>query len=781
MADRSGADPPGTELAGPADSGTVAATARADSGTVAGAPVDDERTGLAGGQDYSGQDYSDSHDGGSDDGGSREKGSVGGSGSSRTGSRPSRRGTRSTSSGSGRSRLGGGLVDVPAIPRLDPSAALLTDPTVAENKRFCSRCGKAVGRRQGDTPGPAEGTCPHCGSAYSFRPKLSPGDLVEGQYDVLGCLAHGGLGWIYLARDRRVRGRAVVLKGLLDSGDRLAMKAALAELRFLAEVNHPNIVTIHNFAEHPDEDGEPVGYIVMEYVGGVSLKQLVEQLQPEEKQRGRRSGDDWLDPLPVAQAIAYVVEMLPALGHLHAQGLVYCDFKPDNVIQYDRQLKLIDLGAVIRADDMDSAVYGTLGYQAPEVGTEGPSAASDIHTVGRTLAVLALGLPPAIKGKPTQLPEPTEHPVLARHESLHRVLSRATDPDPLRRFASTDEMAEQLTGVLREVLAVETGRPRPGVSTVFGLPRGVFAAGLSAPPDPARVATALAVPQVDVNDPAAGLLATTTTTEPDEVAQLIAAAEKPSLELRLRLVRAHLEAGQPDRAVDRLDALANADTADWRLDWYRGIAALLAEDTGTAIRRFDVVYCTLPGEATPKLALAASAEAAGVDEVAQRYYAVLARTDPSLVDAAFGLARVALRAGLHTEAIAALDGVPNSSSEHITAQLAAARIHLRDSQESPAGPDELYLAEARVRALPLDPATEHDIKADVLASAIRLVRDGRSAPDSRGALWDCAWRERDLRFGLERCLRASARLTDDRSTRIALVDRANAARPRTWW
>ena len=101
-------------------------------------------------------------------------------------------------------------------------------------------------------------------------PKLRAGDVVGDQYEVAGCLAHGGLGWIYLARDRNVADRWVVLKGLLDSDDDDAIAAALAERLFLAEVEHPNIVKIINFVER---DG--AGYIVMEYVDGVSLKALL--------------------------------------------------------------------------------------------------------------------------------------------------------------------------------------------------------------------------------------------------------------------------------------------------------------------------------------------------------------------------------------------------------------------------------------------------------------------------------------------------------------------------
>ena len=64
---------------------------------------------------------------------------------------------------------------------------------------------------------------------------------------------------------------------------------------------------------------------------------------------------------------AYALEGLRALGYLHGLGLLYCDFKPDNVIQSEEQLKLIDLGGVRRADDASSAIYGTVGYQAPEI------------------------------------------------------------------------------------------------------------------------------------------------------------------------------------------------------------------------------------------------------------------------------------------------------------------------------------------------------------------------------------------------------------------------------
>ncbi|MFD9289337.1 tetratricopeptide repeat protein [Streptomyces sp. NPDC060030] len=369
----------------------------------------------------------------------------------------------STGSASGRGRLGAGLVLVPDVPRPDPHTAVMEKPEVPERKRFCSRsdCGAPVGRARGERPGRTEGFCTKCGHPYSFVPKLRGGDIVHGQYEVAGCLAHGGLGWVYLAVDRAVSDRWVVLKGLLDTGDQDAMAAAISERRFLAEIEHSNIVRIYNFVEHLDQrTGSLDGYIVMEYVGGKSLKEIANELRTP---AGRR------DPLPVEQACAYGIEALEALGHLHSRNLLYCDFKVDNAIQTEDQLKLIDMGAVRRMDDAESAIYGTVGYQAPEVAETGPSVASDLYTVARTLAVLTFDFQGYTNVFVDSLPDPDNIEVFRRYESFYRLLVRATDPDPARRFSSAGEMAEQLTGVLREVIALQTGRPRPALSTLFGV------------------------------------------------------------------------------------------------------------------------------------------------------------------------------------------------------------------------------------------------------------------------------------------------------------------------
>ena len=432
---------------------------------------------VSGGSASGGSASGGSASGGSASGGSGSAGSgtagSGTAGSRRTSGTRGTRGSRRTSGRSARGRLGAGLVEIPPVPYRDPASAILADPQVPENRRFCASCEQPVGRGRDGRPGLSEGFCRNCGTRFSFSPKLEPGDLLAGQYEVLGCLAFGGLGWIYLARDHNVSDRWVVLKGLLNTGDADAMAAAVAERQFLAQVEHPNIVRIYNFVQHADRrTGESAGYIVMEYVGGKSLKQIL--------QDARRSGGS----VPLAHAIAYAIEVLPALGYLHDRGLVYCDFKPDNIIQTEEQLKLIDMGGV-RGVDSEGPIYGTVGYQAPEIGTDGPSVSSDLFTVARALAVLTF----EFKGYQSSyaFTFPDGVPLLEQQESFTRLLRRATDADPDRRFGSAGEMAEQLTGVLREVLATADGTPRPAFSTVFSPELqavGAELAGGTTPPDP---------------------------------------------------------------------------------------------------------------------------------------------------------------------------------------------------------------------------------------------------------------------------------------------------------
>jgi serine/threonine-protein kinase PknG len=676
-------------------------------------------------------------------------------------------------------RLGGGLVEIPRVPAKDPLEALMTNPVVAESKRFCWNCGRPVGRSSPDGRALSEGWCPHCGSAYSFLPQLSPGDIVAEQYEIKGCIAHGGLGWVYLAYDKNVNDRPVVLKGLVHSGDAEAQTIAMAERQFLAEVTHPGIVKIYNFVEHEDKHGNPVGYIVMEYVGGTSLKQA----------QGKG------DRLRVAEAIGFMMETLPALGYLHSLGLVYNDLKPENIMVTEEQLKLIDLGAVSRVNSF-GYLYGTPGYQAPEIVRTGPTVQTDIYTVGRTLAALTLNLRTR-KGRYVEgLPE--DDPVLSEYDSFGRLLRRAIDPDPRRRFGSSEEMSGQLLGVLREVVAQDTGVPRPGLSTVFSPTRMTFGVELlvahtdvyldgqvhSEKLTAQEIVKALPVPLVDPADVGAAVLSASVLSQPVQTLDQLRAARhgaldsegidlSESVELPLMEVRALLDLGDVAKATRKLDDLAGRVGWRWRLVWFRAVAEMLSADYESAAKHFTEVLDTLPGELAPKLALAATAELSGHSDE-RNFYNTVWCTDNGVISAGFGLARALSAEGDRDGAVQTLDAVPATSRHFTTARLTSAVTLLSGRSMNEVTEQHIRDAARRVEALPDTEPRVLQIRALVLGTAMDWLADHTA---STNHILGFPFTEHGLQLGVEASLRSLARVAPTQAHRYALIDLANSVRP----
>ena len=678
--------------------------------------------------------------------------------SGRTGSTPSRRGTGSARSSS-RKHLGLGMVAVPELPAIDPERAVMVEPVVPDYKRFCANpdCHDAQGNPTALNRR-TSGHCPQCGRRYSFEPTLAPGDVVAGQYEVKGCIAYGGLGWIYLAKDS-VLNRWVVLKGLLNAADESAAAVAVAERQFLAAVKHPNIVGIYNFVKKG-----PEGFIVMEYVGGTTLKDI-------RKQRG---------PLPAGEAIAYVHRVLAAFAYLHRQGMVYCDFKPENVmVEGDPpDVKMIDMGAVRLIDDTGGDIYGTKGYSAPEAG-DGPTIASDLFTVGRTLAVLLMDF--RFQGShESTLPSPGEQPVLAQHESLYRFLLKATTNHPDSRFQSADEMADQLAGVLREVVA-GTGTPKPIESAVFG--SDVLALHESESHE-VTTAGASVLPglKVDPEEPAANFLLSVAAVPPKrQVAMLRDAVTRfpRSTEVPLRLARALIATEEFTEAEKLLADAEVVNPFDWRVTWYRGVSLIVQGKPKEAQAAFDWLYSELPGELAVKLAVAVAAELAGDADTAIRLYGLVARTDSSWSAAVFGLGRCLARGGWRVDAAEAYRLVAPASSLHGRAQAELARVLIRTTHAAPTTA-ELTLASQVVEGMAAEGAEHARLRAEVLGTALDLLASKAVSPDPNVSVLGHTLDETAVRRGLESAFRQLARLETDRARQIELVDRANAVRPQTW-
>jgi serine/threonine-protein kinase PknG len=662
--------------------------------------------------------------------------------------------TKRVRSGSQRlrsARLGAGLTRVPPAPMIDAAQAIMKNPQVPEEKRNCANCGAPVGRSRDGQPGRAEGFCPKCGTAFSFTPKLQPGDLVANQYEVAGCLAHGGLGWIYLAKDHNVSDRWVVLKGLLNTGDKDALAVAIVEKQFLAQVEHPLIVEIYNFVTHED-----AGYIVMEYVGGTSLKQILKDRM--------RANNGKFDPLPVDQALAYILEILPAFSYLHDLGLIYCDFKPDNLIQVGDAVKLIDLGGVRRIDDQESAIYGTVGYQAPEVAQVGPTVASDIYTIGRTCVVLMT----EFRGYQTKyvanLPPVDETPLFAAHDSLYRLLSKACAADPADRFASVDEFRVQLLGVLREVVAQKTpGTALTSAASVLFEAPAITSEALEWHQLPAL--------RVDTSDPQYAWLSNISVEDPEKRLDQLRDAPVATAEVRLAQAHAALELRRRDVVEQIVNDMLIEDPWEWRAVWVAGLSALDAGDFASAQSSFNAVYGQVPGELAPKLALALACERGGEGVIAEGLYQTCASTDANYVAAAaFGMARIRAARGDVLSAVQALDLVPSTSRSYPEAR----RLRARQLYESGDGLPALARAMDSISGVRLDPREQSELTAQILERAIAEVDKNGSKSEVKIGPYSAD--DETLRDGLESTYRQLAGIETDQQRRYALVDKANAVR-----
>lgn len=216
------------------------------------------------------------------------------------------------------------------------------------------------------------------------------GHVLDGRYEMLRRLARGGMATVYLADDRRLT-RTVAVKvmheGLGDDHD--FIRKFDREARAAARLSHPNIVGV--FDQGLDR-GRP--YIVMEYVEGCTLRNIITREAP-------------MDPLRTLDLMLPVVD---ALAAAHDAGLVHLDIKPENVLISDRgQVKVADFG-LARAVTGQTAtatqglLIGTVSYIAPELVTQGkPSPRCDVYGVGIVLYEMLTGHKPHTGDTPIQV------------------------------------------------------------------------------------------------------------------------------------------------------------------------------------------------------------------------------------------------------------------------------------------------------------------------------------------------------------------------------------------
>jgi serine/threonine protein kinase len=275
---------------------------------------------------------------------------------------------------------------------------------------------------------------------------MPPGLAEHPDYEIKRRLGRGGMGLVYLA-ENRLTGRAEVLKvvGQLIMERPGALERFLREIRAVAKLRHPNIVTAYYAARLSDSV-----VLAMEYVDGLDLAEVV-------KARG---------PLPVSDACDHVHQAALGLQHAHEHEMVHRDVKPSNLIltrQGDRDVvKVLDFGlAKVRSEQptdgtltYEGQMLGTPDYIAPEQISDARRAdiRADIYSLGATLYYLLVGGPP--------FPRTSLYDILQAHHSadatplnearadvpveLAALVSKMMAKDPERRFRTPAEVAEAL-------------------------------------------------------------------------------------------------------------------------------------------------------------------------------------------------------------------------------------------------------------------------------------------------------------------------------------------------
>ena len=269
-----------------------------------------------------------------------------------------------------------------------------------------------------------------------------------GKYELKGILGRGAAGTVYDARDP-VIGRRVAIKTVkLPNADDVETLEELARFRREAQaaggLSHPNIVPIFDYGE-TDE----IAFIVMEYVGGGSLKGLLK----DQKQ------------LPPADALRVMEQLLAGLQYSHDRGIVHRDIKPDNVmLTSDNTVKIADFG-IARIEGSGATVVGTMlgtpAYMSPEQwrGDAHIDARSDIYAAGVMLYHLLTGRRPFEGGSQSAImhavmnadPEPPSEVSVSAPPELDAVVLKAMARKAEDRFQSASAFAGELKAAVARI------------------------------------------------------------------------------------------------------------------------------------------------------------------------------------------------------------------------------------------------------------------------------------------------------------------------------------------
>ncbi|WP_328464092.1 Stk1 family PASTA domain-containing Ser/Thr kinase [Actinoplanes sp. NBC_00393] len=277
--------------------------------------------------------------------------------------------------------------------------------------------------------------------------------LLGGRYQVGELLGYGGMAEVHKGRDLRL-GRDVAIKMLRSdlARDATFQERFRREAQNSAALNHPAIVAVYDTGEEISATGEKLPFIVMEFVNGRTLKEVLAQ---EQRIQPRR-------------ALEMIADICAALEFSHRHGIIHRDIKPGNVmITQNGQVKVMDFG-IARAlasgattMTQTSAVIGTAQYLSPEQARgESVDARSDVYAAGCVLFELVVGHPPFVGDSPVSVayqhvredPRPPSTIVRDLPPEIDAIVLKALAKNPLNRYQSAQEMRA-------DALRAVSGRP----------------------------------------------------------------------------------------------------------------------------------------------------------------------------------------------------------------------------------------------------------------------------------------------------------------------------------
>jgi serine/threonine protein kinase len=289
----------------------------------------------------------------------------------------------------------------------------------------------------------------------SLPPSLI-GVTLDGRYFIQKEIGQGGVGAVYLARDRKLHDKPVVIKVLLEKSlqSSWVVQKFQQEKEALARVDHPGVVGILDNGELPD--GKP--YLVMQFIDGVTLRSLI---KPE--------------GIPLERAAELIKQIGRALAAAHDKGIFHRDLKPENIMLQsygggEEQVKIIDFGiaklkgSIVAPSTVTGATAGTVSYMAPEQLSGRPvSAAMDIYAMGAIAYELVTGRKPFNPETGFELLEMQRAGVRVRPSDLRPSLSeeagqiilRALSFDPKERFQSARELGDALSRALSQEMTLD--------------------------------------------------------------------------------------------------------------------------------------------------------------------------------------------------------------------------------------------------------------------------------------------------------------------------------------